>query len=857
MKLLVWDSESSELESFFDSAESFASLDIFEDLDDLVEEVIDGDVVVFDLDSQTKEVEKAVNRIKKNKVDFVLIFLTNKMDQKKIAKHQKSKFGGQLYVKTPIEDKLLANMLQPFVDEKIQIGLSEDDQNMILKGHVDSAELSEEVKQLSDKFDSVFSEVFGDNQSAQNLAAVDKTSGAIDASDSAPLDVGLDDTGEFDISLGGDSNDSGEDLLIADDDAGEELSLSDETSEDQSLSLSEEDEEQETILPNDDDLAFPDMDDLSYPDEGEMSLSEASDSPEVNEEPIMANDDNDELSLDVDAQESGVGELDLSADDDGAELSLGDESAAEVIDTSEEGALDLSVDDSGVDELSLGADDAAEVIDTSEEGALDLSVDDRGGDLDLSAGGDEAQTIDLSEEGALDLSEDAAVDLSANEVEAAPELPTEAPMTPPDEGGDDDMGLEFGSDDVAENDLADLDFGSGEEASTDEVAMEAVGGDLGDDLGADLGADLDDDLLGDDLLGDDLGDELSDDALFGDSAALDDEINSLDDMSLDDGLSSDQLPASPDLGGEDLSTNAKVQLAEIDAMMGDASDIVTTELDSTEALTGEQFERTEKTDGLAKELNAMSPEFDATSEDKTEIMDESMVTKPIEAPYKTQTGISSNQIDEHREVMAHSNEELVRLGETIKNLREDREKLLEKVYHFEEEKNKEKQDFINLQAELDERKIELSLTRKRYEKQIDDYRYQLDISQQKKQMLEEKNKQLEKDVERLSKKSNADMTRIRARETELENKLDLLRADSEMQIKNRDQKILELKRRIDTLEFDVESMHMKERKVVDSNVELEEKMDRVIRTLRHAIGELEDNDNSIHHLEKVKKNLDI
>ena len=888
MKFLIWDTESEELESFFDTAETFANLDIFEDSSDLVEELIDGDVIVFDLDSAQKDIEKAVKKIKKAKIDCVIIYLTNKLDDKKIEKHQKSKVGGQLYVRTPIDESMLANMLQPFVDEKIQIGLSEDDQNKILKGHVDAGELSDAVQELSNKFDSIFSEVFGENQAQAALSvAEEKTDHSIQASEDAPLDVGLDDDEGEDLL----ATDEGEDLLATDE--GEDLLASDEESDaleiadDEGFELAEETDEEETKLPDDDDLAFPDMDDLAYPDmESESSdnnapMEASEDLAEdfadggldlsANEEPLMAADDNDDLTLDETASvDSGVEELDLSGDA-GDELSLSeDDGASNTIDP-EDGALDLSADDAGA-ELSLGDDEDVAIIDTTEEGALDLSADDAGAELSL--GDDEdAAIIDTSEDGALDLSDDALTDpgtlsnddelsLSADDGDLGVDLSDDlggdlsADLSADSSADSDDMGLEFGEE--AENDLSDLDFGAPEEAASEEASASEMSLDAGDDA------------LGDDLLGDDLSlsDEMSDDELFGAGEDMDADLgdlggdDALADLDTDLGalgemddlsdnaasLSADQLPDSPDLGEDpNLSTNAKVQLAEIDAMMNDSDDVLTT-VEATQT----------KTDGLAKELNAMSPEFNATSDDKTEIIEQApKANKPMEAPYKTEPNISANQLNEHREVMAHNSEELSRLGETIKNLREDREKLLERIYHFEEEKNKEKEDFINLQAELDEKKIELSLARKRYEKQIEDYKYQLDIVNQKKQMLEEKNKQLDRDVERLSKKSNVDMTRIRARETELENKLDLLRADSEMQIKNRDQKILELKRRIDTLEFDIESMHMKERKVVDNNLELEDKMDRVIRTLRHAIGELEDNDNSIHHLEKVKKNLDI
>ena len=140
---------------------------------------------------------------------------------------------------------------------------------------------------------------------------------------------------------------------------------------------------------------------------------------------------------------------------------------------------------------------------------------------------------------------------------------------------------------------------------------------------------------------------------------------------------------------------------------------------------------------------------------------------------------------------------------------------------------------------------------------MDEIKYQLDVSNDRREVLEEKNRQFEKEYENLNRKVKVDITKVRSRERDLENKLEMLRADAEMQIRNRDQKILELKRKIDTLQFDVENIQVQERKVVTNNHQLEDKMQKVIRSLRRAIGELEEDGSSIRSIEEIKKNLDV
>jgi hypothetical protein len=95
------------------------------------------------------------------------------------------------------------------------------------------------------------------------------------------------------------------------------------------------------------------------------------------------------------------------------------------------------------------------------------------------------------------------------------------------------------------------------------------------------------------------------------------------------------------------------------------------------------------------------------------------------------------------------------------------------------------------------------------------------------------------------------------RERELEQKLELLKADSETQIRHRDLKILELKRKIDAMEFDMESISVQEKRSVESRFELEDKLDKAIKTLRSAISVLEDESDKSNALEALKKNIDM
>ena len=219
--------------------------------------------------------------------------------------------------------------------------------------------------------------------------------------------------------------------------------------------------------------------------------------------------------------------------------------------------------------------------------------------------------------------------------------------------------------------------------------------------------------------------------------------------------------------------------------------------------------------------------------------------------------VSQDLKQEHRSYVQSHDEELIRLGETIKSLREEKRILNDKLIDFENSKDVHQKGLNDLKAEIDEKNIELVVVKKRFEKQVDDLKFQLDLSHDKKEILLKKNEKLQQELETLSRDKKVDRSKIMARENELSEKLEMLRQDAEIQIKNRDQKILELKRRIDTLEFDVENSHLKHRTTIDNHLDLEDKMNRVIKTLRSAIVELEEEGEVQERREMMKKNLDV
>lgn len=185
-------------------------------------------------------------------------------------------------------------------------------------------------------------------------------------------------------------------------------------------------------------------------------------------------------------------------------------------------------------------------------------------------------------------------------------------------------------------------------------------------------------------------------------------------------------------------------------------------------------------------------------------------------------------------------EEKVRLAATIRQLREERQTVLTKI---EDEKRKNDdviQENLGLKAELEEIKIEMEIIKKRHLEELEDFKNQTRLLQSKKGLYDEKIKKYQKDIQQYEKRVKVDVGRIRQRESELENQLELVRHDAQSQVQTRDEKILELKRKIDTLEFNMENMSIQEKKAREDKNLLEEKLLKVMKTLRGSLHVLEE-----------------
>jgi hypothetical protein len=185
-------------------------------------------------------------------------------------------------------------------------------------------------------------------------------------------------------------------------------------------------------------------------------------------------------------------------------------------------------------------------------------------------------------------------------------------------------------------------------------------------------------------------------------------------------------------------------------------------------------------------------------------------------------------------------EDGMRFQATIRALREEREEMLLQIKNLKGDSKELEQDNLTLKANLDEAKIEITILRKRQMVELEDLKYRLALSEEKKAMSVELAKQADMRREKLEQKVRIDFNQVKQREKELESKLELLSMDVDSQVQSRDQKILELRRKIDALEFNMENASIKEQKSLDDKRKLEDRLNKIMKTLRHSIKNLED-----------------
>ncbi len=140
-----------------------------------------------------------------------------------------------------------------------------------------------------------------------------------------------------------------------------------------------------------------------------------------------------------------------------------------------------------------------------------------------------------------------------------------------------------------------------------------------------------------------------------------------------------------------------------------------------------------------------------------------------------------------------------------------------------------------------------------YEKDLQEYRSQLKAKSDQVRVIEAEARELSKEMEQLKDRVRMDIRKIRVREKELENQLEMTRKDSEALIGTRESKVIELKRKLDLLEFNMDLLQDQYAKEKENSNKLRERLMKLTQVVRIADGILDPTPEESGSKEKLEK----
>lgn len=129
-----------------------------------------------------------------------------------------------------------------------------------------------------------------------------------------------------------------------------------------------------------------------------------------------------------------------------------------------------------------------------------------------------------------------------------------------------------------------------------------------------------------------------------------------------------------------------------------------------------------------------------------------------------------------------------------------------------------------------------------YRKEAEDLRFEMKKRIDKIRVMEHEVIQATQETEKLKERVRLDIRKIRTREKELENRLEIMKRDSEALLAARETKIVELKRKLDLTEFNMDILQDQFEKEKRLSANLREKLAKAAQVVRVAGGLLHPNE---------------
>jgi hypothetical protein len=123
--------------------------------------------------------------------------------------------------------------------------------------------------------------------------------------------------------------------------------------------------------------------------------------------------------------------------------------------------------------------------------------------------------------------------------------------------------------------------------------------------------------------------------------------------------------------------------------------------------------------------------------------------------------------------------------------------------------------------------------------EIEELKFQAKSKSDRARALESQVHEATQETEKLKERVRSDIRKIRVREKELENRLEIMKKDTEALLSSRESKIIELKRKIDLLEFNLDLAQDQNTREREESSRLRERLNRALQAVRVAGGLLD------------------
>lgn len=205
-------------------------------------------------------------------------------------------------------------------------------------------------------------------------------------------------------------------------------------------------------------------------------------------------------------------------------------------------------------------------------------------------------------------------------------------------------------------------------------------------------------------------------------------------------------------------------------------------------------------------------------------------------------GVSSSDLETLKKYLYLREQDVERFSRQSKTLADQVKWATEKLNLAETQNAELKHQLAQQEQQAESHLREKDRTLELIRRECESLRGEVQQAKENTRTIEVRYQEVKTQLEQVKDQLRMDLRKVRVREKELENKLEIAKRDSEALLTSRENKIVELKRKVDLLEFNADLLQEKYNREKQYSKELEDRMNQVAQAMRRAGGILDFSD---------------